>query len=91
MSADEWEKVRKHRYSDSDTPPEWPAEVRAISIDGVSLFGVHQSSGELYWDGHAVVTEKRLANYERRLALAVTLATVVMAVVEVLRAIGVAH
>ncbi|WP_292601339.1 hypothetical protein [Mesorhizobium sp.] len=33
-----------------------------------------------------VVTARRLANFERRLALAVTIATVVMAVIEIGRA-----
>jgi hypothetical protein len=82
-----WEEIRKYRYSDSAPPPTWPTGVRPISIKGLSLLGIHESTGELHWDGQPVVTEKRLANYERRLALAVTIATVVMALIEVGRAV----
>ncbi|WP_206073735.1 hypothetical protein [Mesorhizobium sophorae] len=85
----DWEAIRKFRYSDSPAPATWPVGVRPISIDGVSLFGIHESTGELHWDGQPIVTEKRLSNYERRLALALTVATVSMAIVEVGRAIGI--
>ncbi|AZO00114.1 hypothetical protein EJ066_24965 [Mesorhizobium sp. M9A.F.Ca.ET.002.03.1.2] len=84
----DWNQVRKFRHVTESSPPEWPAGVKAISLEGVTLLGIHQSTGELYWDGQAVVTEKRLANYERRLALAVTIATGVMAVIEAGRAAG---
>lgn len=66
----DWEQVRKHRYSDSPAPPTWPVGVRPISIEGLSLLGIQESTGGLHWDGQPVVTEKRLASYERRLALA---------------------
>ncbi|MFK0688182.1 hypothetical protein ACFX5Q_08260 [Mesorhizobium sp. IMUNJ 23033] len=82
----DWDEIRKNRHVTEPSPPTWPIGVKAISLSGVTLLGVHESTGELYWDGQAVVTERRLANYERRLALAVTIATVVMAVIEVGRA-----
>jgi hypothetical protein len=84
----DWDEIRKYRHVTEPSPPGWPPGVKAISLNGVTLFGIHESTGELYWDGQAVVTEKRLANYERRLALAVTIATVVMAIIEVGRAAG---
>jgi hypothetical protein len=84
----DWEEIRRNRYAMEAAPPGWPVGVRPISIKGLSLFGVDSRTNELYWDGQAVVTEKRLANYERRLALAVTIATVVMAIIEIGRAAG---
>jgi hypothetical protein len=42
----------------ADRPPEWPDGVRAISIDGTSFIGVDTETGELYWDGKKVVTQK---------------------------------
>lgn len=89
--AIDWEKVRKYRHVREASPPEWPAGVKAISLNGVTLLGVHESTGELYWDGRALVTERKLASFERGMAFAVTVATVVMAIVEVLRAVGVVH
>ncbi|RWN05732.1 hypothetical protein [Mesorhizobium sp.] len=87
----DWEKVRRFRHVKEPSPPEWPTGVKAISMSGVTLLGVHEGTGELYWDGRALVTERKLANFERGMALAVTIATVIMAIVEVLRAVGVAH
>lgn len=82
----DWEKIRQDRYSMESPPPEWPSGVKPISLSGLTLLGVDPRTNRLYWDGHAIVTEKRLSDYERRLALAVTLATVVMALIEVGRA-----
>ncbi|WP_250482093.1 hypothetical protein [Caballeronia sp. NCTM5] len=56
MSTD-WQALRKNMYS-SDHPPEWPEGVRAISIDGTMFIGVHAETGEMYWDGRKVVTQK---------------------------------
>jgi hypothetical protein len=38
--AGTWQEIRAARYSIMTPPPEWPAGVRPISIDGVSLFGI---------------------------------------------------
>lgn len=82
----DWDEIRKYRHVTDPSPTTWPAGVKAISQQGVSLLGIHESTGELYWDGQQVVTARRLANFEQRLALAVTIATVVMAVIEIGRA-----
>lgn len=82
--------MRKFRHVTDPSAPEWPAGVK--TIEGVALLGIHQSTGELYWDGQALVTEKRLANFERGMALVVTIATVVLACIEIGRAAGwIAH
>ena len=46
----------------ANTPPEWPAGVRPISLDGSVLFG--------YWDGKQIVLRKplRLNRYQTLLA-----------------------
>jgi hypothetical protein len=80
----DWDKIRRHAIS-AEAPPGWPAGVRGISLDGVSLIGVHERTNELYWDGNKLVTERRLATFERALALIVTAATAIVAVVEVAR------
>ncbi|ESY15180.1 hypothetical protein [Mesorhizobium sp. LNJC394B00] len=84
----DWEQIRKHRHVKEQSPSEWPQGVQAISSSGLTLLGIHEKSGELYWDGQQVVTARRLANFERAMALAVTIATVIMAVIEVGRAAG---
>ncbi|MCF6103853.1 hypothetical protein [Mesorhizobium muleiense] len=84
----DWDEIRKYRYTKGAPPPEWPEGVRAISLEGVTLLGVNPKTNKLYWDGQELATEKRLANFERRMALAVTIATVVMAGIEIGRAAG---
>lgn len=84
----DWEQIRRHRHVEDESPPEWPTGVQAISSSGLTLLGIHEKSGELYWDGQQVVTARRLANFERWMAALVTAATVVMALIEVGRAAG---
>jgi hypothetical protein len=91
IMADDWEHTRAHRYSKETPPPEWPAGVQSISLEGLALLGVEPATNELYWEGRKLVTEKKLAAYERWLATLATAATIVMAVVEVGRAAGVWH
>ena len=45
-----WENMRRNRYAIDEPPPEWPKGVRAISTEGLSLFGIDHK-GALYWDG----------------------------------------
>ncbi|RWE12439.1 MAG: hypothetical protein EOS61_14950 [Mesorhizobium sp.] len=75
-------------YSDSTPPSHWPKNVKRISMDGLDQIGIDPKTGEMYWDGQKLVTERKLANFERWLAFFATLATCVGAVVEVGHAAG---
>ncbi|RWH76858.1 MAG: hypothetical protein EOQ86_19715 [Mesorhizobium sp.] len=88
----DWDNIRKLRYTEDAPPPEWPEGVQAISLPGTTLLGVNPKTNKLYWDGQELSTEKRLANFERSMAIAVTVATVIMAIIEIGRATGcIAH
>jgi hypothetical protein len=86
----DWTEVRKFRFAPDKTPDEWPPEVRSISINGVSLFGIHEKSGKLYWDGAEVVTRTklRLATFERWIASFAAIGTFGTFLVNVGRAFG---
>jgi hypothetical protein len=75
--AQTWSGIRAVRYSTMAPPPEWPADVRPISTDGVSLFGINPETNKLYWDGREIVVRDRvrLGSLERILAVFVTLGT----------------
>lgn len=67
-----WAQMREKRFANDVVPPrpdDWPATVNAVSIDGMSLFGIDQKTDELFWDGKRLITEKRFSDYERRLAM----------------------
>ncbi|BCH25176.1 hypothetical protein MesoLjLb_49610 [Mesorhizobium sp. L-8-3] len=78
---------RKHKHVDEPAPDGWPKDIRPISLEGLTLFGIGRD-GQIYWDGQKLVTEKRLATYERVLATMGAAAAVTVAVVEVGRSIG---
>jgi hypothetical protein len=78
-------------YSDKTPPTHWPPHLRIISLEGLNTIGIDPKTNELYWDGQRIVTEKRLASYERWLATLATGSAVVVAVVEMLRAGGVVY
>jgi hypothetical protein len=44
--------------------------VKAISLEGVSLLGVHEVTNKLYWDGQEILVRNKfaLATYERVVA-----------------------
>ena len=67
--ATDWDQLRKYMHA-PDQPSSWPKGVRGISIEGVSFFGIHEKTGELYWDGRKVVVQKpiTLGLFERVLA-----------------------
>ena len=65
----DWAKIREKPFA-AARPPEWPENVSALNWNGMSLLGVDRKSGELYWDGTRIVTEKRWGTTERRLAIA---------------------
>ena len=75
--AQEWDDIRTHRYSTMAPPPEWPAGVRPISIEGVTLIGIDPATNKLFWDGKEVVVRDRvrLGSLERILAVFVALGT----------------
>ena len=89
-----WNAVRKTRFADSGTPPEWPTTVKSISMDGLSLVGVDERTNELYWDGQKLVTERRFSAFERTLAviaLVITTIGVGAAVVQAWAAVASIH
>ena len=63
----------------------WPEKVRPISWDAIGKLGFHQVTGELYWDGKKVETSFGLSRRNEIIAWVVAGATVVMAVVDILR------
>lgn len=81
----DWDQIRKHKFAPDKPPADWPTGVQPISIDGVSLFGVHQTTGEVYWDGHRLETTTRLGTFERIIALLVAASTISMAVFDAIR------
>jgi hypothetical protein len=56
----DWDRIRRYKWSSIEPPPEWDQSLRPISIDGVSLFAL-DDKGNLYWDGQPVETRKRIA------------------------------
>src|SRR4029078_13045719 len=62
-----WDHIRSVRFTKEPTPQDWPEDIRGISIDGVSLLGVHEKTGKLYWDGKEIRTRNMilLGTYER--------------------------
>jgi hypothetical protein len=75
--AKSWDDIRAVRYATVAPPPGWPPDVRPISTDGVSLFGINPATNKLYWDGKEVVLRDRvrLDWPERILAVAVAIGT----------------
>jgi hypothetical protein len=76
MPDTDWDTIRKSRLS-TERPTEWPEGVFAISMTGASLLGIHEKSGQLYWDGKEVVTRSavRLGTFERWIAAIAAFAT----------------
>jgi hypothetical protein len=58
--AKTWDEIRGVRYSPLTPPPEWPSNVRPISLEGVSLLGIDPATNKLYWDGKEIVVRDRL-------------------------------
>ncbi len=84
-----WEEARNAMFS-SEHPPEWPKGVRAISNKGIGFLGVHEKTGELYWDGRKVVVRKpvTLGGFERFLASCAAISAVGLLVIEAGRSAG---
>lgn len=72
----EWDRTRRLALS-PQRPDEWPEGVRAISLDGLALLGVHAQTRELYWDGRQLLMRSRvrLGTFERWIASIAALGT----------------
>ena len=56
----DWEHYRANKIT-NEHPDDWPKGVRAISQEGLTLFGIKESTGQLYWDGAQVKTRNLLS------------------------------
>lgn len=85
----EWEHLRRIAFS-RIRPSDWPDGVRSISVEGTGLLGVHDKTGELYWDGKPVALRRpiRLGTFERWAVVIAALGTVGTFIVEVGRSAG---
>ncbi len=52
----DWDNIRKYKVS-GDRHEDWPDDVYAISLEGLTLLGIHKNNNKLYWDGHEIVTK----------------------------------
>jgi len=84
-----WDEVRKNRLSD-ERHPRWPEGVRAISMEGLALLGLHEKDNKLYWDGEEIVTKRvvSLRWYELTLATLATIGTVGVFLLEAGKVLG---
>lgn len=71
----DWDRLRQFRYSETSPPPEWPSHLRPISQEGLSLFALDPSTGDLYWDGQRVRVERTITLEAYQIVL-LTLATI---------------
>lgn len=76
----DWDQIRRNALS-NERAPHWPKSVRAISIDGVSLFGLDERH-RLYWDGHPVEVRRTLSLtlWQRLAAITAVVAAVITAI-----------
>ena len=65
----DWSHIRAYKIS-SERPNDWPQGVRGISQEGLSLLGINEATGQLYWDGSQIRTRNmlRLGTPERWIA-----------------------
>ena len=70
----DWAQIRATKMA-PESPPEWPGGVKAISLNGLTLFGIHEKTGRLYWDGIEVITRDRWAAYANACSTAAPNAT----------------
>ena len=78
----DWERIRRNAWA-KGSAPEWPKGVKAISMEGLTLFGLDERY-RLYWDGRPVEVRRALslALWERRAAM-ITVAAAVIAAISV--------
>ncbi|ATU95563.1 hypothetical protein [Phyllobacterium zundukense] len=77
--------TRNGRFSRESVPPHWPREVKQLSLKGSALFGIHEETGNLYWDGKLVQTSNRLGNFERGLGMVLVASLVSLAIFDAIR------
>jgi hypothetical protein len=65
----------------------WPAGVESLGVGNIDRLGRHRKTNELYWDGQKLVTERRLANFERVMVFIATFSTAVGAIAAVAQVI----
>jgi hypothetical protein len=66
--ATDWNDTRAVAFSPMVPPAEWPPNVRLISTEGVSLFGIDPATNQLYWDGKQIMLRDHvitLGGFER--------------------------
>jgi hypothetical protein len=82
----DWARIRAFKIS-PERPDDWPEGVRGISQQGLSLLGINEATGQLYWDGKQVKTRGvfRLGTPERWIAGFAALGTCGMFAVALLR------
>ncbi|QOF71460.1 hypothetical protein IG197_27585 [Aminobacter sp. SR38] len=78
----DWDKIRSKPYADAILPPDWDPQIRTLNFNGLQLFAVHQSTGDLYWNGQRLETTKRFSTFERGLAAAGLAAAWALVVIE---------
>jgi hypothetical protein len=68
----------RRRGASNERPDHWPPGVYQLSIDGMSLMGVHEDTGQLYWEGKEIVTKRvvSLRWYELTLLTLVAVGTI---------------
>jgi hypothetical protein len=73
----DWDHQRRNKLYPGDAPADWPKGVKAISISGAGLFGIHEDTGEIYFDGKQILTKRpfELGWVERIIAGLAALAT----------------
>jgi hypothetical protein len=73
----DWEKHRRFKFTQDDPPSHWPKGVRGISTNGLNLLGIHEKTGEIYWDGKEILVKRpfELGTVERWIAGLAALAT----------------
>lgn len=81
----DWAHLQAHRTATDKPPSDWPQGVMPISQQGLALFGIHQRTGDIYWDGQRIETTIRLSNRDRLLAIIVAASTASLAIVDLLR------
>lgn len=84
-----WDEIRR-LGSTGERPSDWPEGVYAISLDTLSLIGVHDKDNKLYWDGNEIVTRSvvRLGTKELWLAAIASFSTLGMFVLALISTFG---
>jgi hypothetical protein len=80
----DWDKIQRHKWAQAKPPSHWPPGVRPISLEGTGLFGIHEATGHLYWDGAEIEIRQTISLrwYELALATVAALAVVASAVAD---------